>query len=182
MFKANTNIVPLQCTYQQRDLTLWLFLQFLCRLESICFFFQVKKFLVYFRNMITEGMTYEISNLYENTFPKLTEQYFDNTPWPHEDEVSPLVDNDPVSITSPTAFTSTLLYIGCPLVCTYLPLSLWVMPSMGFLLMNYPQKHIKTVPCPYMSLYKKILHLCKFQIHSNYHNFGHKILKLFVMF
>ncbi|XP_041987560.1 eukaryotic translation initiation factor 3 subunit L [Aricia agestis] len=54
----------------------------------------VKKFLVYFRNMINEGVTFEILNLYENTFPKLTEQYFTNTPWPDEKEVSPLVDND----------------------------------------------------------------------------------------
>lgn len=59
--------------------------------------FQVKKFLVYFRNMINEGVTYEILNLYENTFPKLTEQYFENTPWPDENEVSPIVDNDHVS-------------------------------------------------------------------------------------
>ncbi|XP_026316729.1 eukaryotic translation initiation factor 3 subunit L [Hyposmocoma kahamanoa] len=56
----------------------------------------VKKFLVYFRNMITEGVTYEILNLYENTFPKLTEQYFENTPWPDENEVAPIVDNDHV--------------------------------------------------------------------------------------
>lgn len=47
--------------------------------------------------MITEGVPYEISNLYENTFPKLTEQYFENTPWPDENEVGPLVDNDQVS-------------------------------------------------------------------------------------
>ncbi|CAG5025232.1 unnamed protein product [Parnassius apollo] len=56
----------------------------------------VKKFLVYFRNMITEGVTFEILNLYENTFPKLTEQYFENTPWPDENEVAPIVDNDHV--------------------------------------------------------------------------------------
>ncbi|CAH2981216.1 unnamed protein product [Chilo suppressalis] len=56
----------------------------------------VKKFLVYFRNMINEGVTYEILNLYENTFPKLTEQYFENTPWPDENEVGPVVDNDHV--------------------------------------------------------------------------------------
>ncbi|XP_026762395.1 eukaryotic translation initiation factor 3 subunit L [Galleria mellonella] len=56
----------------------------------------VKKFLVYFRNMITEGVTYEILNLYENTFPKLTEQYFESTPWPDESEVAPIVDNDHV--------------------------------------------------------------------------------------
>ncbi|OWR42291.1 eukaryotic translation initiation factor 3 subunit L [Danaus plexippus plexippus] len=56
----------------------------------------VKKFLVYFRNMITEGVTFEILNLYENTFPKLTEQFFENTPWPSEKEVAPVVDNDHV--------------------------------------------------------------------------------------
>ncbi|KPI91716.1 PREDICTED: eukaryotic translation initiation factor 3 subunit L [Papilio xuthus] len=54
----------------------------------------VKKFLLYFRNMITEGVTFEILNLYENTFPKLTEQYFENSPWPDESEVAPVVDND----------------------------------------------------------------------------------------
>lgn len=48
--------------------------------------------------MINEGVTYEILNLYENTFPKLTEQYFENTPWPDENEVSPIVDNDHVSV------------------------------------------------------------------------------------
>lgn len=53
--------------------------------------------MVYFRNMINEGVTYEILNLYENTFPKLTEQYFENTPWPDENEVAPVVDNDHVS-------------------------------------------------------------------------------------
>ncbi|XP_068618641.1 eukaryotic translation initiation factor 3 subunit L [Battus philenor] len=56
----------------------------------------VKKFLVYFRNMITEGVTFEILNLYENSFPKLTEQFFENTPWPDESEVASIVDNDHV--------------------------------------------------------------------------------------
>lgn len=60
--------------------------------------------------MITEGMTYEISNLYENTFPKLTEQYFDNTPWPHEDEVSPLVDNDPVSVITTLVLAPSIIF------------------------------------------------------------------------
>lgn len=60
-------------------------------------FLQVKKFIIYFRNAINEGSTFEVLNLYENTFPKLSEQYFDKTPWPEESEVAPLVDNDPVS-------------------------------------------------------------------------------------
>ncbi|XP_077297592.1 eukaryotic translation initiation factor 3 subunit l isoform X2 [Arctopsyche grandis] len=58
----------------------------------------VKKFLIYFRNAINEGSTFEVLNLYENTYPKLTEQYFDKSPWPEEHEVAPLVDNDPVFI------------------------------------------------------------------------------------
>lgn len=56
----------------------------------------VKKFLVYFRNVINEGMIFEIQNLYENTFPKLTEQYFEKTSWPDEKQVAAVVDSDPV--------------------------------------------------------------------------------------
>ena len=37
---------------------------------------QVKKFLQYFQDMIKEGNVYEVNSLYENSFPKLTEQYF----------------------------------------------------------------------------------------------------------
>lgn len=57
----------------------------------------VKKFLTYFRNVISEGLIFEIQNLYENSFPKLTEQYFEKRPWPDEAEVSHIVDHDPVS-------------------------------------------------------------------------------------
>ncbi|XP_071450275.1 eukaryotic translation initiation factor 3 subunit L [Hetaerina americana] len=57
----------------------------------------VKKFLIYFRNIIhEEGTMFEIQNVYENSFPKLTEQYFDKRPWPSEEEVERLVDNDQV--------------------------------------------------------------------------------------
>lgn len=58
----------------------------------------VKKFLTYFRNVISEGLIFEIQNLYESTFPKLTEQYFEKRPWPDEIEVANIVDNDPVCI------------------------------------------------------------------------------------
>lgn len=67
--------------------------------------------------MINEGVSYEILNLYENTFPKLTEQYFENTPWPDENEVAPVVDSDHVS---------TLIILNVPIVlypllsCIYL--------------------------------------------------------------
>ncbi|XP_063227380.1 eukaryotic translation initiation factor 3 subunit L isoform X2 [Bacillus rossius redtenbacheri] len=56
----------------------------------------VKKFITYFRNCVSEGLIFEIQNLYENTFPKLTEQYFDKRPWPDDTEIAHLVDNDPM--------------------------------------------------------------------------------------
>lgn len=57
----------------------------------------VKKFLPYFRDVINEGNIFEIQNIYENSFPKLSLQYFESRPWPDEKDVAPLVDDDPVS-------------------------------------------------------------------------------------
>lgn len=54
----------------------------------------VKKFLIYFHGVINDRMIFEIQNVYENTFPKLSEKYFEKSPWPDESEVSPLVDDD----------------------------------------------------------------------------------------
>lgn len=58
----------------------------------------VKKFLPFFKDVINDGNIFEIQNIYENTFPKLSLQYFETRPWPDEHEVAPLVDNDSVSI------------------------------------------------------------------------------------
>ena len=55
---------------------------------------QVKKFLQYFQDMIKEGNVYEVNNLYENVFPKLTDQYFKTSPWPEAEEVAPYVNDD----------------------------------------------------------------------------------------
>lgn len=44
-------------------------------------------------------MIFEIQNLYENTFPKLSEQLFDKSPWPNDQAISNLVDDDHVFIT-----------------------------------------------------------------------------------
>lgn len=60
----------------------------------------VKKFLPYFRSVINKGLIFEIQNMYENSFPKLSEDFFDKTLWPDESEVAPLVDNDTVSFPS----------------------------------------------------------------------------------
>uniref|UniRef100_U5EXC6 Eukaryotic translation initiation factor 3 subunit L n=1 Tax=Corethrella appendiculata TaxID=1370023 RepID=U5EXC6_9DIPT len=57
---------------------------------------ECQKFILYFRRVINEGAVYEIQNLYENTFPKLSEQYFEKKAWPNENEVSSLVENDNV--------------------------------------------------------------------------------------
>jgi len=57
---------------------------------------QVKKFLIYFQDMIKEGNVYEVNNLYENSFPKLTEQYFKTSPWPEAEDVGALVNDDPI--------------------------------------------------------------------------------------
>lgn len=59
----------------------------------------VKKFLVLLRKYIKEGMIFEIQNLYENTFPKLSEQYFEKSPWPSDQQISHIVDDDHVFLT-----------------------------------------------------------------------------------
>ena len=58
----------------------------------------VKKFLVDLRENIAEGNTFEVANLYENSFPKLTEQFFKSSPWPEAETVSPYVQDDPLFI------------------------------------------------------------------------------------
>merc|ERR1711899_228918 len=44
--------------------------------------------------MINEGNTFEVANLYENSWPKLSEEYFKSTSWPEADEISELVQHD----------------------------------------------------------------------------------------
>ena len=55
----------------------------------------VKKFLQYFQDMIKEGNVYEINNLYENSFPKLTEQFFKTSPRPEAEDIAGYVADDP---------------------------------------------------------------------------------------
>ncbi|XP_001601481.1 eukaryotic translation initiation factor 3 subunit L [Nasonia vitripennis] len=59
----------------------------------------VKKFLVLLRKYIKEGMIFEIQNLYENTFPKLSDQYFEKIPWPSDQQINHIVDGDHVFLT-----------------------------------------------------------------------------------
>jgi len=55
---------------------------------------QVKKFLAHFREVINAGNGYEVADLYENRWPKLTEEYFKTTPWPEADEIATFVQED----------------------------------------------------------------------------------------
>lgn len=56
----------------------------------------VKMFLLNFRSAIKDGVMFDIQNMYENTFPQLSDHHYDKTSWPNEQEVAELVDNDQV--------------------------------------------------------------------------------------
>lgn len=56
----------------------------------------VKKFVSYFRQMVKDGNVYEIQSLYENSFPKLTEQFFKTQPWPEAEDIGQFVQEDSV--------------------------------------------------------------------------------------
>lgn len=53
----------------------------------------IKSFLLYFHRHMKEQNVYEIHSIYENSFNKLTEKYFKQTPWPPAEAVAPLVEN-----------------------------------------------------------------------------------------
>lgn len=55
----------------------------------------VRNFLVYFRNNVLEGLVFELQALYEHSWPKLTEDYFEKRPWPEDKEVVEIVGADP---------------------------------------------------------------------------------------
>lgn len=59
----------------------------------------VKDFIQYFYNSIQKGAVYDIQNLYENTFPKLSENYFEKKEWPDEKEVGELVEKNELFMT-----------------------------------------------------------------------------------
>jgi len=54
----------------------------------------VKQFVSYFYRHIKDRNVYEIYSTYENTFNKITEKYFKNSPWPPAEAIAPLVHND----------------------------------------------------------------------------------------
>jgi len=56
----------------------------------------VKQFITYFYRHIKERAVFDIHSMYENSFNKITEKYFKQTPWPSAEAIAPLVNNDPV--------------------------------------------------------------------------------------
>lgn len=47
----------------------------------------VLKFIPYFKNAINDGVLFEIQNLYENTWPKLSEQHYEKRSWPTDEQL-----------------------------------------------------------------------------------------------
>lgn len=56
----------------------------------------VKYFLINFCQAIKEGVLFDIQNMYESTFPQISDHHFDKSAWPDEEEVASFVDNDKV--------------------------------------------------------------------------------------
>ena len=55
---------------------------------------EVKKFLQYFYEIFTKGDSFELTKLYEQTFPKLTESFFKTQPWPEVEELLSFLPDD----------------------------------------------------------------------------------------
>ena len=56
----------------------------------------VRAFLVQFRQSIVDQNVADIQAVYEGTFNKLTERFFEKTPWPAWEVVAPVVEQDGV--------------------------------------------------------------------------------------
>lgn len=59
----------------------------------------VKNFLLYLQKAIHEVNVFEIQNLYENSYVKLTDRCFKTSPWPEATDVAVIVQNDGVFLT-----------------------------------------------------------------------------------
>ena len=58
----------------------------------------VKNFLLVFQHALRENNMFQINNIYETGFDKLTEQHFKTRPWPSVEDVEDIVGNDQVII------------------------------------------------------------------------------------
>jgi len=59
----------------------------------------VQNFIVYFHKMINERNVYEIQQIYDEGFNRLTEEYFMKCPWPEAEDIAPLVQGDKLFLT-----------------------------------------------------------------------------------
>merc|ERR1712080_463027 len=59
----------------------------------------VQNLIVYFHRMISERNVYEIQQIYDEGFNRLTEEYFMKCPWPEADDIAPLVQCDKLFLT-----------------------------------------------------------------------------------
>lgn len=56
----------------------------------------VQSFVIYLYRHIREKNVYEIHQMYEGSFNKITERMFKQSPWPVVDAIAPFVENDHV--------------------------------------------------------------------------------------
>lgn len=59
----------------------------------------VQNFIVYFHKQICERNLFEIQQIYDEGFNRLTEQYFTKCPWPEAEAIAPLVQDDKLFLT-----------------------------------------------------------------------------------
>ncbi|KAK9431597.1 RNA polymerase I-associated factor PAF67-domain-containing protein [Lipomyces doorenjongii] len=71
----------------------------------------VRNFILYFHHCLKENNVYDLHGCYENSFNRLTEKFYKNTPWPDpHGVVAPLVNNDQPFVTLYTELYYRHLY------------------------------------------------------------------------
>ncbi|KAK9365333.1 RNA polymerase I-associated factor PAF67-domain-containing protein [Lipomyces kononenkoae] len=71
----------------------------------------VRNFILYFHHCMKENNVYDLHGCYENSFNRLTEKFYKNTPWPDpHGVVAPLVNNDQPFVTLYTELYYRHLY------------------------------------------------------------------------
>ncbi|CAO3653912.1 unnamed protein product [Cunninghamella echinulata] len=59
----------------------------------------VRNFILYFYRNVLENNVYELHNVYDSSFNKLTNKYYQKQPWPEAEVIAPLVNDDQVFLT-----------------------------------------------------------------------------------
>lgn len=53
----------------------------------------VRNFILYFYRNVLENNVYELHNVYDSSFNKLTNKYYQKQPWPEAEIIAPLVND-----------------------------------------------------------------------------------------